>query len=343
MSPAVPDAHNPLAPKRPKKGLVPPKFKPYLAPILISCILLVGEYTYGILESYWHTALAILSAIALEMVMGKWATGKWPHLASAYITGISVGILVRSNLLWPYVVCSLLSISSKYAIRVGGRHLFNPSNLGVCLLLFLVPNEVSPLSQQWGNDLWPPLIIFCLGALILYSLGRLHITMTYVLAFSLLSCLRSWLTNEKLVNEIGVLTQPSYLLFMFFMITDPKTTTRTWKRQCLVAALVAVVETLFRLYGSEITAGLAAASTGLLSLFGRTGSLDLEDLKLDIHAPYYALFLVAPVTNLLEIWWESRQRRKAKAAAIATPVAAPSGDGVAAVPSTGIVAAPAPR
>jgi hypothetical protein len=179
--------------------------------------------------------------------------------------------------------------------------------------------------------------------LILYSLGRLHITMTYVLAFSLLSGLRSWLTHEKLVNEIGVLTQPSYLLFMFFMITDPKTTTRTWKRQCLVAVLVAVVETLFRLYGSEITAGLAAAGTGLLSLFGRTGSLDLEDLKLDIHAPYYALFLVAPVTNLLEIWWESRQRRKAKAAAVATPAAAPSGDGVAAVPGTGVVAAPAPR
>src|SRR5262249_13328692 len=102
---------------------------------------------------------------------------------------------------------------------------------------------------------------------------------------------------------------------------------------------VAVVETLFRLYGTEIAAGLAVAGGEVLSLFGRTGPLDLDDLKLDIHAPYYALFLVAPVTNLLEIWWDSRQRRKARAAAVAPP----AGDGVAAVPGTGAVAAPTPR
>ena len=47
--------------------------------------------------------------------------GNWPHLASAYITGISVGILIRSPFLWPYFLCSLISIASKYVLRLA-RH-----------------------------------------------------------------------------------------------------------------------------------------------------------------------------------------------------------------------------
>jgi Na+-transporting NADH:ubiquinone oxidoreductase subunit NqrB len=256
------------------------QIKPFLAPFLITCILAGGQYKYGILEGDLFkgtpgTLAAILVSIVFEMAMGRFATGRWPHLASAYITGISVGILLRTPLLWPYVVCSLLSISSKYALRVKNRHLWNPSNLGVSLLLFFVPGDVVPLSLQWGNDIWVPIIIMCLGTFILFTIGRLHITLTYVAAFCLLAPLRSAINGFPVETELGVLLVPSYLLFMIFMITDPKTTTRTWPRQCAVASLVAVVDTILRL--------------------GR-----------ETHAPYYALFMVAPITNLLEIWWDSR-------------------------------------
>ena len=63
--------------------------------------------------------------------MGRITYGKWPHPASAYISGISAGILVRSPLLWPYFLASLVSITSKYVLRVKGRHLWNPTNFGV--------------------------------------------------------------------------------------------------------------------------------------------------------------------------------------------------------------------
>ncbi len=291
--------------------------KRFLAPILVTCILLGGDLTFGVLESYWNTALAILSSILLEMALGRLVTGRWPHLASAYITGISVGILVRSPLLWPYIVCSLLAISSKYAIRVKGRHIFNPSNLGVSILLFLAPVYVAPLSQQWGNELAVLLIIMCLGSLILFTLGRLHISATYVVAFAVLSLVRSRLTGQVWISEIALLTAPAYQLFIFFMITDPKTTTHTWPRQCAVAVVVAVVETLLRLYGGRIVP------------------------QADIHAPYYSLFIVAPVTNLLEIGWDSLRGRKA--AALATP--STQGDASCPVPtmSAGVAEMPGPR
>ena len=104
----------------------------FLPPLLITSILLAAHLSFGILEGVgaqrrWRSS----TAIGAELVMGRITYGKWPHPASAYISGISAGILVRSPFLWPYFLTSLISITSKYVLRVKGRHLWNPSNFGV--------------------------------------------------------------------------------------------------------------------------------------------------------------------------------------------------------------------
>ena len=263
----------------------------FTPPLLITLILLVGQLTFGFLESYGKTALAILTSILIEIVLGRLFTGKWPHLASAYITGISVGILVRSPQIWPYALCSLISITSKYVIRVKGRHIWNPSNFGICVLLFLAPFAVASLSIQWGNYLLPMLVIWTLGSVIIWRLKRFHICATYVVCFFIFSFLRSWLTGHPWQAEIAPITGPMYQLFVFFMITDPKTTVHSKWGQCVVAFCVALVEMILRL--AEI-----------------------------VHAPYYALFLVGPTANLIEIWWLSRRQAGSADLASATELAA---------------------
>ncbi|HEV2912517.1 MAG TPA: hypothetical protein VGX92_04295 [Pyrinomonadaceae bacterium] len=258
----------------------------FLAPILITCILLGGQLSFGMLESYTQTGLAILTAIFMELVLSRLFTGKWPHLASAYISGISVGILVRSPAIWPYALCSMISITSKYLLRVRGRHIWNPSNFGICALLVLAPAAVATLSIQWGNSLVPMLLIWTLGSVIIWRLKRFHITATYVVCFILLAYLRSLVTGHPWQAEVAPITGPMYQLFVFFMITDPKTTVRSKVAQCGVAAAVALVETILRL------------------------------LQI-VHAPYYALFMVGPVANLIEIWLTPRKTVVAPAAATA--------------------------
>ena len=250
----------------------------FIAPIFITFILLVGQLTYGILESYALTALAIVTAIALELILGRLFAGKWPHLASAYITGISVGILTRSPYAWPFALCSAISIASKYVLRVRGRHIWNPSNFGISLMLLIAPWAYSTLSVQWGNNLWPVLVIWTLGAVITYHVGRIHVTLTYVLSFFAFAALRSLLTGHTFLAEAAPITGPMYQLFIFFMITDPKTTVRHSRfAQAFVAFLVALVETVLR-------------------------------LGENVHAPYYALFTVGPVTNLVDIYLTSRRK-----------------------------------
>src|SRR6202167_1749361 len=253
----------------------------YLSPLLITIVLLVGQLSYGILESYTRTLLAIGTSLVAELILSRIYLGKWPNLASAYITGISVGILVRSPAFWPYALCALISITSKYVLRVRDRHIWNPSNFGISVMLFLAAETVATLSIQWGNYLWPMLVIWALGSAIIWRLHRFHITGVYVASFVVLAFLRSWMTGSPWQSELAPITGPMYQLFIFFMITDPKTTVRGRRGQCVVVFLVALFEMVLRL--DQI-----------------------------VYAPFYALFVVGPTAMLIEIWLESRRANATK-------------------------------
>ena len=248
----------------------------YIPPVFITLILLIGHLTYGILESYPKTLLAIATAVGVELILGRIFLGKWPNVASAYISGISVGILIRSPAFWPYALCAAIAITSKYVLRLKGRHLWNPSNFGICVMLFLAAESVATLSIQWGNNVWPLLVIWLLGSAIVWRVHRLHISVTYVASFFALAFLRAWIMHDPWQSEIAPITGPEYQLFVFFMITDPKTTVRSRLGQCIVAFAVAVAEMFLRLDQS-------------------------------IYAPLYALFMVGPSALLIEMWIDSRR------------------------------------
>lgn len=267
----------------PRPAGLPGRFdKRFLAPILVTIVLIVGQVTFGFLESWSRTALAIVTSILVELVLGRVFLGQWPHLASAYVSGISIGMLVRSPEFWPYALCSAISITSKYLIRVDGRHIWNPSNLGIVAMLVLAADTVASLSVQWGNTLLPMVVVWLFGTVIIGTLGRFHITLTYVLSFVAFAALRSGVTGHPFLAEVAPITGPMYQLFIFFMITDPKTTVQPRWGQCLVAFLVAAVEALFRLMEF-------------------------------VHAPYYALFVVGPAANMIEIALARRAARQHRA------------------------------
>ena len=258
----------------------------YLAPMLITCILIAGQLSFGFLESLSRTVLAIVTALVVELVVARLYLGRWPHLASAYVSGISVGILVRSPAFWPYALCSAISITSKYVLRIKDRHLWNPTNFGICVLLLVAPETVASLSIQWGNYLLPMIVIWVLGSIIIWQVKRFHICATYVLSFVLFALARSWITGHPFLAEVSPITGPMYQLFIFFMITDPKTTVQTKRGQCIVVLLIAFVEMLLRLNES-------------------------------VYAPFYALFMVGPVANLVEIWWNTRRSASVPTAELA--------------------------
>ena len=255
----------------------------YLPPLFITFILLVGQVSFGVLESFTRTLLAIGTAVLFELVLARLVFHKWPVLASAYITGISVGILIRSPEYWPYALTAAIAITSKYVIRWRGRHLWNPSNFAISAMLLLAPEYIATLSIQWGNSIWPMLVVWVLGAFITWRVKRFHITATYVVSFVALAGVRTLITGHPFLAEVAPITGPMYQLYIFFMITDPKTTVKSKRGQILVAFLVAVAELGFR-------------------------------LAQNVDAPYFALTVVGPIALAIDIWRSSRTLAQVKVA-----------------------------
>lgn len=242
----------------------------YMPPAFITLLLIIGQLNFGILDSYANLIAAISAAIVTEIVLARVLLGKWKNLSSAYISGISVGILIRSTMMWPYIITAVLSIMSKYVLRYKGRHLWNPSNFGVSWMLFMAPLDVAGLSIQWGSNFFSMAVIWLLGLAIVYRAKRFHVTITYVVSFVILAYVRSLIVGDTFLSEVSPLTGPMYQLFIFFMMTDPPTSVSTKKGRIFVAILVALVEFVLRLNSF-------------------------------IYAPFYALFLVGPVAKFIDL------------------------------------------
>jgi Na+-transporting NADH:ubiquinone oxidoreductase subunit NqrB len=258
---------------------------PYYSATLITVLLVLGEWRYDILGGYDRMVAALATAVVAEAALSLWLRGTWPRLVSAYISGNSVLMLVKPAAapLWPFAIAAFVSIASKYVLRYRGRHLWNPTNFGVTALLFLAPTQVTPLSHQWGNEPITLLVIYAIGLIVVTRARVVHITLTYVAAFAAFAWLRSTTGYDGWLLEMGPLSGPMYTLFIFFMVTDPRTIVSNRTGQYVVTIAVAALEALIRM-------GLDRDISWLQSM-GAAPAL-------------FALFIVGPPT----LWWELRKQ-----------------------------------
>jgi Na+-translocating ferredoxin:NAD+ oxidoreductase RnfD subunit len=118
----------------------------------------------------------------------------------------------------------------------------------------------------------------------------LHVTLTYVACFGLLAVVRNAIVAGPLLAELAPITGPMYQLFVFFMITDPRTTVSTRRGRMVVVAVVALVETVIRLAGDF--------QVGLLR-------------PLYPSPPLLALAIVGPIA----MWWDLYRQAQSPTAA----------------------------
>ena len=221
----------------------------YLIAFLITLVLVAAQLRYHMLGGYDRLAIALLVCMATEAVLSWFDRGKVVNLQSAYISGISLTLLIKPQgaALWPFVIGGFLAISSKYVLRYRENHLWNPTNFAITVLLLAAPDRVSVLSHQFGNDVATNLVIWTFGLIIAARVGVLHITLTYILSFLAFGALRALASGLPVLPELAPITGPMYQLFVFFMITDPRTVVKGKRKQIAVAVIIAVVETLIRI------------------------------------------------------------------------------------------------
>ena len=278
----------------------------YLIALLITLVLVAAQLRYHMVGGYERLVLALAVCVGTEAVLSWFDRGTIVNLLSAYISGISLTLLIKpqGGSLWPFALGGFLAISSKYVLRHRDHHLWNPTNFAISALLLAAPDRVSVLSHQFGNDLTTNLVIWSFGLVIAARVGVLHITLTYVASFLLLNSLRAAALGQPVLPEIAPITGPMYQLFVFFMITDPRTVVRGRRRQIVVAVVIALVESLIR-FGSDQGWPLPTA--------------------FNVAPAFLALALVGPVAKWLDLRRAGRQTT-APAPSRAAPAARPGAD-----------------
>lgn len=254
----------------------------YLIAGLITVVLLAAQLRYHMVGGYTRLAVALGTCVLTEALLSWFVRGRVVNLQSAYISGISLTLLTKpqAGVLWPFVLGGFLAIASKYVLQYRNNHLWNPTNFAITVLLLAAPGRISVLSHQWGNDLATNLVIWTFGLVIAARVRVLHLTLTYVAAFLLLNGARALLLGQPLAPEIAPITGPMYQLFIFFMITDPRTIVRDRRWQMIVVVLIALAETMIRM--------AADAGASLPTAFSAA-------------PPLVALFLVGPIAKFIDL------------------------------------------
>ena len=197
---------------------------------------------YGMTQLGFDVTPARVAVILGSALVAQWGWSRARGIRfdprSAAISALSLCLLLRSNSWLLLLAAALIAVSSKFLVRVRGKHVFNPTNGAIVALLLLTPQIwVSP--GQWGNVAFFAFLIACLGGLVVNRASRSDVTYAFILFYGALMIGRSLWLGEPMAIPLHRFQNGALLLFTFFMISDPKTTPDTRAGRILFAALVA--------------------------------------------------------------------------------------------------------
>ena len=221
----------------------------HLAAVIIS-LQVLGQVAFEFRLSIAQILVALLTCAVLEVGIAfrRQHVILWP--ASALLTGNGVAFILRvpgtehgdwwsMHGWWIFAGTAAVALLSKHLIQFRGGHVFNPSNFGLVLcFLLLGPEHADPLEFWWGPmGFWLALalaIIVVGGFAILRRLRLLWIAVTFWVTFAasiaVLAASGHDMTARWHVGPVSdwefwrvLAFSPEILVFLFFMITDPKT------------------------------------------------------------------------------------------------------------------------
>jgi Na+-transporting NADH:ubiquinone oxidoreductase subunit NqrB len=156
---------------------------------------------------------------------------------SALISALSLILLLRTESEVLAAAAAVIAIASKFIFRWNGKHIFNPTNIAIVVLLLTGQVWVSP--GQWGSFAFFALLMCCLGVIVVMRARRSDVTFAFLFFFAGLMIARALWLGDPLAIPLHRLQNGALLLFAFFMISDPRTTPDSRLGRVLFAFFVA--------------------------------------------------------------------------------------------------------
>lgn len=262
--------------------------------IAITALNVFGHAYLGFEQSYAQPVVALCAAYLTEFLLEYvdcWSTGRQPRYAggivnfidfflSAHISGMACSMLIYANdKLWPIAFAATVAISSKSVLQVRSqgklKHFMNPSNFGIVVTLLLFPWIGIAQPYQFtenlsgvGDLMLPGVIIFTGTFLNARFTRRLPLIVGWLFGFLAQAMLRHLYFGTPLTAKLMPMTGVVFVLYTFYMITDPATTPNGILHQMLFGFLVAM--TYMVLVSCHIVFGFYFALALVTALRGAT-------------------------------------------------------------------------
>jgi enediyne biosynthesis protein E5 len=264
----------------------------------ITILNVLGHTVLGFEQSVAQPLVALAVAYVLEMLF-EWiearSEGRTPRflggkvaffdfLLPPHISALACAMLLLPNdHFWPLIFAVTVAIGSKYLFRApvgkGVRHFLNPSNTGITATLVayhwisISPPYMFTENLVGWQDWILPCIIVASGSFLNAKLTkRVPLILAWVGTFALQAVGRAVLFDTPLLAGLTPMTGVAFLLFTFYMVTDPATTPSDPKRQVAFGASVAL------LYGVLMRFHVVFAIFFALTLVCMTRGLALKAL-----------------------------------------------------------------
>jgi hypothetical protein len=261
----------------------------------ITLLNVVGHFYLGFEQSYAQPLVALATAYTLELLLewidarvkrrapryagGPIALGNF--LLSAHISGLAVAMLTYANArLAPVMLATAIAIGSKHVLRVAtasGRsvHVFNPSNLGISVTLLAIPSVGIFQPYMFTENLGPvgdwvlPCILVTAGSFLNARLTKkIPLILAWLGGFAIQALVRTAVLGTALRSELMPYTGLAFLLFTFYMITDPATTPSSARGQIAfglsVAGTYGILVACHVVFGLFFALSLVCAGRGIL-------------------------------------------------------------------------------
>jgi enediyne biosynthesis protein E4 len=213
--------------------------------VLTSYSIVAREFFY-FERPHSTTFFIIIFTVLFDYLLGRFYFKKNRFPYSSLITGFACSLLIDSHYAIIYFFAAILSILSKAYLRYGNRHIFNPANFGVCVVLIFIPELTTGMPQLFASDQTAFIIFLIIGLIVSYKAKVLDTSLSFIFFFLFFGLVRSGFETYGLYFAAQLTTSPAMLLYIFHMITDPMTTPKSRKLRFGWGFGLAFIDSIFR-------------------------------------------------------------------------------------------------
>lgn len=185
--------------------------------------LLAFGWSTGVFEIAAGQVLGVALTACVAQAFGSFLIATRLDLRSALVTALSLSLLLRADAIWPLAVAAALAVGSKFALRLNGKHIFNPANFAIAAMV-LFTDSAWTTPGQWGTAIWFAAALAGAGMFVTYRAARFDVPLIFLGTFAALLFIRALWLGDPLSIPLLRLQNGALILFAFFMISDPKTT-----------------------------------------------------------------------------------------------------------------------